>query len=595
MKKKFLLTACALFIVLALAGCKPGQGPALQDYGGTQTIGTDRAEGNVNLKDISMKSDGEDQVVTLSLILGDRNSGMDETRLDALPRMTIRCLDTPYRYAIEIQGVDYCSAFSESEWEPQGAIVGIFHTNATAQRPFTLYIQLNSAASFDLSESGDKAVLTVREGKSGGSASYYAYVSAFNEFRAGQMPDALSDMTPTFCGDDTDRKMLISQPFPSQQAAEDYAEQAQKLLDEQIPGKQVSVIQLKPGELPDYAGGALEREAAEKIMAQKDGKQKKLPVVLSDGRFLCASPDGKTKLFSRTTLRRAEGAASLEEEFVLLDEDGKQQELTFLSDIYAGDHASFSPNGKRIAILEGGRDSVSLYCCDLEKKEAINLSEYGLGNNVSDFVWADDHTLYVLADQLKICDLNQKEGQMISTLEEIKLNSGNIGYANGRVYYSDAIVGGSNQIYSIQPGSSSEKYAAGTRFRMDRSGKYMVIIQDQNESDTEEVKTVLSVQNLSSGQRSEIANDIPLSGLSWSPSGNKLYYTVTTNSESFPNKLYCYDTKTGKSIELMDILSSDIHALDDNTLYVVQPIGDGTYSATYVVHPAGEGSSSASN
>lgn len=581
MKKQFLLAVLVLALCLGLWGCQSRESIQLQEYGSTQTVGMEQAEQNINLKDISIRQNGDNQVLTLSFIRGDRNSGVDEARLDSVPKMTIRCLDTPYRYAIEIENVAYCSAFSESEWEPRGAILGLFHTNATQQHPFTLYVQLNSAASFDLSASGNQAVLTVQEGRSGGSTSYYAYVSAFQEFRAGQIPQGLEDMTPTFCQDGIDRKMLISKPFSTEQAAEDYADQAQKLLDGQAAGKQVSVIALKPGELPVYAAGALEEEAMEKAMAEEGGQQKKLPVVLSDGRFLCASADGSRKLFSRTTLEQEEGTASWKEEFVLLDQDGKQQELTLLQDVYAADQAAFSPDGNRIAVLEGGRESISLYCCDLEEKELINLSESGLGNNVSDFVWADDHTLYVLADQLKVCDLSKPESEMISTLEEVKLNSGSIGFANGRVYYSDAIIGGSNQIYSIQPGGTSEKFSPGTRFSIDQAGKNMAIVLDQNEAESEEVRTALAIQNLSSGQRSEIANNVPFSGISWSPSGNKLFYTISTDSPSFPNKLYSYDTKTGKSVELMDLLSSDIHALDDTTLYVVQPIGDGTYSATY--------------
>jgi Tol biopolymer transport system component len=580
--KKTVTFILALIMLLVLpAGCAPAAGQSM-------TGGIDKPAENINLKDIDISVSSDETVVTLSLLSGSRAAGYPETKLTKLPAYEITTLSQPYRLKISLSGISFWDYEQKSTWDMTGLVSGLFREVPANYDSLIVYVQLSQEAQYDVKEDEGNLIVTLKPGAQSGSNAYYCVADAFYEHQEGLWPESI-DMTPVLCTDNQN-KLLISQPFPTQAAAESYQKQITDELAKSLPDKTVSVIQLAAGALPDYVADIDYSSAEGRSVLLKDGVLMNTPIVLSNGRYLASSPDGTiafSRIYQPGESTAEQDAYLTSEKLWIMDPNGRIQNVDTPEFFYI-DNAAYSFDGRYLALLDVSIDNRVLYLYDFSVGKLYNMGEEGLGSQTSSFAWSDtEDTLYAMSGndsmQLHICTFADDGSFKIGGMEEQAGDEGNLAVSGKRVFFANSVA---EKVYEI--GSVRYEMGSGMDVKVSPDGKKLLILDAKADTD-DQVLTDLKLYDIETDKTSTIVNNARIVDFCFGGDG-KVYYTneaVQQPSDGYPYGLYACDIEIGGSPELVALCSTSDMSASQGKLYFIEYIGEGDngFYATYVYDP----------
>lgn len=590
MKRKSIALLLALIVLAAfLGGCKKKvqELPVPSAPVGSKEIASGgKAISNANAKEMTITHSGTDTAVTLSFALGSKITGVDEAIADGIPAYKAYTMEAPARFVLEFDSLEFWDYDRTLDVKDDALFYSVFKQLRSGDDRFRIFFQLKENVTFKADENEDKLTITFKPEKTEPKEQHYVTANALSLFSEGTLPDT-AGLFPTLCSD-LENTTLISSPFDSQAAADTFKAKLLTELGQLLTADQLNVIALTGNSLPEYSSTSDFAEITNKNVIKQNGVEGKLPVIMPDGLYLCTSPDGKRTLFSKQlkeeTDNTVQSTPSPEvtpeatpegtlydtvidiEELWLMDVSGKFKRLSEI-EFATIEQAEFSPDGKKLAILERTTDSSFLYIFDMETNSLENLGEEGFGSTTSTFVWdALGTAIYAITgnetQQLLKYDFTiPDETARISAVEEREIEEGDLGFFNGELYFANIDEQDNEQIFKIKPeGGLRNQFAAGGSFRLSPDGKSMAIIESRStvEEETNE-NTNLKIKDMSTGKETYVTKDAYVISYEWGLNGT-LYYIIGVENgenEAYPYRMVSYSMDTGKSSELCDLIMSD--------------------------------------
>lgn len=545
--KQRIVIYISFILALLLVGCTPPKDQTDVDTNtpkGSVTGGVAEPAENINVKDIDIVRDGDDTVITISMLSGSRAAGYTESKLTNLPEYGIMKLPQPQRLVIQLDNISFWDYEPKKEWALSPFVQGLFREVPADNDSLILYVQLSKNADLQVEEANGDLVIRLTPGDENQTTMYHCVVNAFDEHQEGTWPDDIG-MQPVLCSDGQS-KLLISEPFETKQQAQDFADSANEKLNEALPGKTAYVIEVGRNALPDYDTDPVVNTDISVVM--KDGVLMDTPVLLQNGKFLALSTNGNIA-FSRS-YKPEEPALQqdlyqLSEKLWIREPNGRIQNID-VSEFYKIKRASFSKDGRYLAILDVSMEDRVLYIYDFETKEPYNLGEEGFGNQTASFAWSDTgNTLYAMtghgAMQMMSCTFMPDGAHDIKAVEEQAGAEGVLAVSKGRLFFADNFSGENGVIYEI--GEERREITTGVGFEISPDGKTMLVLEIKQLAD-EEVQKILKLCDIETGETQVIVQGTEVVDYLFMHSGSKVYYTDEVAKEPMGDYiygLYAYD------------------------------------------------------
>lgn len=635
--------AALILAILLLSSCSKGkQSDNIIDEGfnGANSLvsGGGATESDINARslEVTLQRDNDiiDTLLSFTFTSGSRMSGTTEENSGCgIPAYTVYLLDNPSRLFIrfsELAYWDYRRAI-----ELTGDLVkGTFQYTVFEDSTVNVCFQLSSKAQFKVEENED--VLTIRVRQSAAvvteQTKYYVTANIYNAYISGSLA-ADFNASPTYAND-MQNILMISPGFDTQELASEYlinARQQHPSLAEDV----WQIQELTGNTLPVY-DSVLDYITVYRtpVVRLSDGTVTTLPVLAYDGMYLCDLPNGEGFLYSKQ-LKDEEGFATYEQ-LVAIKNDGTAAPVTSF-DFAAIESAAFSPDNRKLTVLENADGATHLYVFDADTYELLNdLSEMGFGGSTSAYIWNSlGNTIYAITGssnmQLHQFDYSiPDELQRHGLVDNSSIDEGSLGFYDGELYF---VYSGpeSSTIYHIKPeGGVKKPFTGGSRFLISPDERYMVIVDN---SLTSTKGNNMTLYELATGKETVLPNDFYPNDFIWSSDSTKLYYiqshisggqtegdtsgdgteseaydqelednpgasvdeaadtqesdTANTVADEYPFTLWVYDIAAGTNTALLDIASANIFASTiDGTFYMnryEENLGGSQICATYLL------------
>lgn len=575
-----------IICIFALYACKaePAQSPVAEPEAPKNFTGG-QALDNINAKELGVSGElmNGKYTITLKFVHGSRLASVDEAAASSVPSYNVSLLDSPQRLLIEFDKLDYWDyerVFRVEQDDPM--LYGAFKVTDPQSGKFSLYLQLKRDCSFGVSASAGQLSITLepKAEEEEPQRAYYVTVNAPASVREAAL--GVNGLTPVLCVGG-DQILLISNPLSNESVAENLMGAISASLGSAVEGR-MSIITLVGNELPAYNANLDYAEVFQLKPIRINGGAKTLEVAMPDGLYLCSTQDGRRHLFKKP-LREDNGGDTESlldiEELWILDKTGRSNRLTDF-EFAAIEQAAFSPDGKRLAILERTADTSYLYIYDMDTNElSYNLGYEGFGSMTSNFVWDSiGSSIYAISgsEQLQLLKYDftiPDETKRVSRVDENAVGDGDLGFFDGDLYFSDVSVQGGNFIYKIKPeGGLRSEYATGSGFRISPDNRYMAITESASlgGDDTETTDSAtLTLKNIVTGETSLIVKDKFVIGFDWGY-GGKLYYAVGENLETtddeYPFTLFSV-SPGAEPVEIASIMTPDFApSLNENVMFL---------------------------
>jgi hypothetical protein len=583
LKRLRVFLAVLILISGLLTGCVPVNDQERTPQSATGGVASDA--NNINLKDIEIAQQNDQTLITFSLLSGNRKAGYAESKLTQLPSYEVRLLDQPQRLMVAFSNISFWSYEEESTLVFSDFVLGLFKEVPADDNSLIIYVQLSRSASFDVSENEGTLTVTLTPGKENESAKYYCVSNSFYEHQEGRWPDNI-DMRPVLCSD-LQNKLLISKPFDAKEEAENYMQSIKGSLKEVLPNAGLSVITVSKNALPDYAADMAYSQVEGRHLLMKDDSYLETSVLLENGRYLTTAPDGRIAFSRRYKPEEpvlVQDNYLMSERLWILDTNGRAQSVD-VSEFFEIDKATFSVDGRYIAILDRSIENTVLYVYDFTSRVLINLGEEGFGSQTSDFAWSDaSNMLYAMTGnrdtkQMKACVFSDDGSFNIKAVEEQEGGEGHIAVWHGRLFFADSAVG---KVYEI--GETRREITNGVDIRVQPDSNHLLVLETKPSQD-EQVLTSLKLYDIASGESIYIIQDSIIENFGFMK-GDKVYYldaNVESPREGFPFGLYAYDVASG-SLDTIALCSTNEFATSTSgMLYFIDYLGEGDngFYATY--------------
>ncbi len=499
----------------------------------TLSTGGGKGTENVNISTIGITSasEGEKQVVSVTLKFVNGGVLSESTPLEAAPKYKVSFLQNPLRLAVEIEGVEYWDyVVSGVPTDNTGLINGMFQSTLSGEAKKTvLYFNLSRNVKFKVAEGegGSLTVALIPDGDFSSEESYYLLCDGFYEYQQGTLPSV--DFTPALC-DDYISVIMISKPYGNLSDAEKARD---GLLTGSLEGHQVRIAHLKQGQMPQYSENTNMAGLLSESVLSIDGAKTSLPLFFADARFLCWLPDDSGALFAKTE----EGV----EKLYTADKVGTKHLLTPQSFSTIG-KATFSKDGKTLAFVEYTEDTELVTIINVETG-AIRVLGSGetnpLGKVVLDIALNDDGTkLFCLSgDQmysLQEFDLATNESKML-VLEAIVETE--LIYNNGYLYYCDVVDEWEVIVRRNVETNEQQVLHKGSQFSLSKDGKTLAVITENYTTAVRDLKVV----DIETGAWETVLADIVTSEFFIAPGNNSVFFVIETGDEEFYYQIMKYD------------------------------------------------------
>lgn len=596
--------------------------------------GVTEGAGDYNAKTMAVTSatvDGvEETHIEFTFVSGSRISGGEEEQAGAgVPSYTVYALDAPARLVVELDNLAHWDYRRTLSGAMHPLILSSFqHIPADSTR-VSIYFQLEAPVRYLVETEGDMLRIRLRPQANSEQPQYFVTVNAYDDYRTGELPSEVG-LTPTLASD-LENILLISSPYATQDEAETY----KNTLAAQygfINTDAWRVLELAGGALPPYER-TLDYLSAYQTPAVRldDGQEVILPVIVPDGLYLTELPDGNGILYSRTLA--AEESDGTYQQLYVLRNDGQSMNVTGF-EFTEIEEAKFSPDGRRLAVLERTSASTHLYVFDASTYELLNdLSEMGFGGSTSAFIWNSlGNTIYAITGtssmQLHQFDYSiPNEQARHSIVDANSLDEGSLGYCDGELYFSHATMEDGSTIYRIKPeGGVRKPFLPGERFAISSDEKYMAIV---SAGETSQSAQKFELYEFSTGAMRTISDEVYPYDFLWSKDCTKVFYTESrisggqteedtsleadpdeestvpdetavpedggdataedagsaSEADPYPYTLWMYDVTTGTNTRLFDMSAPYLFPSSSNSiLYLCRTDDALSVRATYILN-----------
>lgn len=605
--RHFIKRGCSIFISLcfiavAFVGCahkNAEAGPTPQLLDGYETTGEIAGGGtllNANISDVTAEKADGDTRLTLSFIGGSRISGgTDEREVANVPHYTVRMLPEPTRLAIAFDSITYWDYLRELDLRASDFVLGSFGVTFDGSEAFTLYFQLAGEAAFQVVENrtsieillrpisepetveepvqtpdADAVIDVMEEEYAQAGEAYYVVANAFAAYCAGTLSDAWG-MTPVLAADQS-TVLLISEGFSAKSEAEDLRARVLAQEASAVPADW-SVVKLKNGALPAYDETMEYLAAYDQFPVRIDGEKVALTPMIPDGLFLATTPERDGFLYSRRVTRGGLGETYECELLCVQDADGTSKPLLSY-EFQTIESVKYSPDGRKLAVLERAAESAHLYVFDVDTKELLtDLTDMGFGDTVSAYVWDSmGGRVFSIGGSGEIAihqyDFNvPAENKRHTVVDRKGVDEGSLAFYDGELYFCETTLEEGGMIYRIKPeGGTRRSFMAGNAFALSNDGRYMAF-SDSGGDSASGVDAHFSIRDMQSEACTTVTDGFSVHTFLWSYDATTLYYienrlsgsageeTESTGNanDAYPYRLWAYDVASGENRVIADL------------------------------------------
>lgn len=668
---KRIFTIFIITLLIFMCGCAKdiqtdgSEKPTVSYEGFTAQSTSGGAELNgCNLRTVTVDWEGTDNdtvvdtVITLDFRMGSNlTEGDSELILRTLPDYTISIIDEPYRLAIRIgklEHTDYLynygyfdsgsslitddATFDDGnavyyEKQNKELILGNFSVSDAADGSYTLYFQLSKAVMYSVEEGDSALILKLRpvistdnEAKAPAATdsdgmidvsstekaeegeAYYVLANAFDAYRNGQL-NCKYEMKPTL-STDLETILLISKGFTSKGEAKQLLEKL-KNGESSVIDSQWSIVKLKNGELPKYESSKSNLAAYDAAPYKTNDESDQISVSIPDGLALAITPDKSACLYSKRIKEYADGGESIEYEQLWLHRYSGEDSVFSSYQFQQIVSASYSPDGRRLAVLEMAGESSHLYVFDVDSRDILSdLSAVGFGETISAYCWDSmGGRIFSIGGSSEIAvhqyDFNvPNEAKRHSIVDKKGCDEGTIGFANGEIFFIETGNDPIGTIYKIKPeGGTRREFISGNNFEISPDSRYMAYTVPQNDSGENDAY-IFAYADMQSDEIFEITREFNVFTFFWSSDGRKLYYfenklngsgddgeeIMEAATEEYPYILWVYDISSKESKVVAELMSTSvISGRTADTVYICYKDSEtlgGVIRATYALNTA---------
>ena len=625
MKKILAAALLVLFTALYAWGCaKDGaQAPEaeLQDLDGYLLTGTAQGGGhvkNANLYSLELGEKEGDTVLTLDFVSDSTLSGQGtQMEVSNPPSYEVYTLGKPYRLVIEFSALsfwDYERAFDPAS---QTLIQGLFNHSPEQGGMFRLYLQLANEVAFRVEEEDSVLTIALRPiqkaeatpGETAGGdavdvlaqefapqgAAYYVIANAYRDYCAGSV--SCPEMTPVLASNGVN-VLLISEAMSAKEDAEALM---QTILTREANAVAAnwSVVLLEDGALPAYTQEMDYLAAYDVTPARRESAPVKLEVVIPDGLFLAMTPEKDGLLYSRRVIEYEAGGGGTEYEVLCVEDlSGESRQLLDFA-FERVESALYSPDGRRLAVLERSGESAHLYVFDVDSRDLLtDLSGMGFGDTVSAYCWDGTGGRIFSIGGSKEIVVNQydfnvpSESRRHSVVDKKGVDETSLGFLDGEVYFCETTEKGA-QMFRVKPeGGLRRLYLAADAFAFSQNKRYLAYTNNGSDAEATAVEPVFAVADLQTGEVVNIEAAFRVYAFKWSADAKKLFYfenmlsgdtgedggegsTGGVVKDPYPYRLWVYDMQSGTSAVVADLTTTNIGiSASGNLIYVCYVDGE---------------------
>ncbi len=627
---------CALFALLPGCGKGGAQGPAQtgQDLAGfvrTGGVTGGSALENANLAALVMRDAGGDTVLTLNFASESILSGSGaQTEAAHAPSYKVYTLGRPYRLVIEFSSLSYWDYVRAFEADSSALIGGVFNHSPAQGGVFRLYMQLNREAAYRAEEEGGTLTVTLRpieevertpgqtsdavdvfaEEHAPEGSSFYVLANAYRDYCAGSL--SCPEMSPVLSRNGVN-VLLISDAMRVREKAEALL---QKILRRESNAVEANwqVVLLEDGQLPNYTQEMDYLAAYDVTPARRDGAPVKLDVVIPDGLFLAMTPGREGLLYSRRIIEYEAGGGVTEyERLYIADPSGASRQLLNFS-FERVESALYSPDGRKLAVLERSGESAHLYVFDVDSRDLItDLSGMGFGDTVSAYCWdGTGGRIFSIGGSNEIVvnqyDFNvPSESRRYSVVDKKGVDETSLAFWDGEVYFSETSMENGAEMFRVKPeGGLRRLYLAADAFAFSQDNRYLAYTNN-SENEQGAAENVFALIDLQTGEAARIQTDFRVYAFKWSADAKTLFYfenmlsgdtgedgadePAVSGKDPYPYRLWMYDRLSGSSTAVADLTTTNIGIAASGGLVYVCYVDTETHGevvrATYALEISG--------
>lgn len=544
---------------------------------------------SANLKDILVEKTEQGVRLVFSFVCGSEGVTAQEQAMKGLPPYTLSLTDTPYRLKLSIAALahwDYVnnSIISDETGLIQGGVVKVLPSESRSGAT-DLYFNLSSMTNMTVSEEDGRLVVDLAKKDFQASQAYYVVGNLYYEYSEGSLPEE-AELTPTLATDLTN-VVMISRAFGEQSEAEALMNKIKTDFSEALAGKELRVIQLEAGKLPEYyAQEDLDAINLKKVI-RRDGQEETAQALFPDGVFICWSPDKSTAVFSKRSEGTSYDEMALEYLFTV-DSQGVKTQL--LNDEYAQIvFGAYSPDGSKLLIIEQVDEIQYCSIYDFNTHTRTNLPEEEVGTYIPGIAWApDSQSIYMMSAvdiMLNLKKYDIASGKTSPVSEGAGIDTSLYAF-DGKLYYIDVVDEAETLVsLELESGEQNEIAEVGM-FSMSSDGRYILL--QSNEADMSDGYTKLSLYDNQTGESKELIGERIISDYFFSVNNDKVYAVSDTEEDVFMHEIYCYDIASGSLSKLFDCVNGILDAGREGELLVraTYSTSRGDFPVTYAVSEA---------
>ena len=544
---------------------------------------------SANLKDILVEKTEQGVRLVFSFVCGSEGVTAQEQAMKGLPPYTLSLTDTPYRLKLSIAALahwDYVnnSIISDETGLIQGGVVKVLPSESRSGAT-DLYFNLSSMTNMTVSEEDGRLVVDLAKKDFQASQAYYVVGNLYYEYSEGSLPEE-AELTPTLATDLTN-VVMISRAFGEQSEAEALMNKIKTDFSEALAGKELRVIQLEAGKLPEYyAQEDLDAINLKKVI-RRDGQEETAQALFPDGVFICWSPDKSTAVFSKRSEGTSYDEMALEYLFTV-DSQGVKTQL--LNDEYAQIvFGAYSPDGSKLLIIEQVDEIQYCSIYDFNTHTRTNLPEEEVGTYIPGIAWApDSQSIYMMSAvdiMLNLKKYDIASGKTSPVSEGAGIDTSLYAF-DGKLYYIDVVDEAETLVsLELESGEQNEIAEVGM-FSMSSDGRYILL--QSNEADLSDGYTKLSLYDNQTGESKELIGERIISDYFFSVNNDKVYVVSDTEEDVFMHEIYCYDIASGSLSKLFDCVNGILDAGREGELLVraTYSTSRGDFPVTYAVSEA---------
>ncbi len=581
--KRIICAVAAACILLSFAACSPKEDP-FKGYTTKGDISGGVALEHANAREISVWQNGDSTYIRFVFNVGSRMSGGgEEAPASTTPEYSIYPLGYPSRLVVEFESLEY-SDYEHDGFSSAGCVLGSFLHRMEGEKKACVYFQLSADAAFKAFSSGNQLEIEIKpmpkpEEKRGKEKQYFiATANAYRDFCAGRLADIA--MTPSLDAS-LQNIMLVSEAMESDITAELFINDSVEKYPNAVR-EEWTVQPAEYGARPAYDASLGYMAAYSENVARLESSAA-AQVFIPDGWYLTDLPKrtGDGVLYTRRTVISNMSSEYECEMLCVMNADGSTE--SFLDyEFQTVESAAFSPDGRRLAVLERAEEATNFYIFDVETEElSVNLKDMGFGDMVSAYTWDDlGTTIYAVSgtDAMLIHQYDfdvPTENKRHGVVEKNGADEGCIAYCDGGLFFVQGDMDRGDIIYRVKSDGGVRKYfTEGSSFELSPDNAYMAINAESGISAASTASAKFRLYDMATGESTTITNEFGPQSFIWSKDGTKLYYfenrlsgeggesseeTSAQQQDEYPYTLWMYDVASGKNTKIGDFPTTSIY------------------------------------